>query len=79
MQEVVTDRTEGLAPSKVSELTDAKLQEALECLVEIQYFDEDRRKHQAIAWNALNALAPRLAELAAQDPKAAYDEVMGRD
>lgn len=56
-------------------ITDDNLQKALESLTEIQYFSECEHKHRAWAWNALHALAPELAKLAAENPEAAYDRV----
>ena len=42
-------------------------------LVAIQYFHDCPHKHRAWAWDALNYIAPTLAELAANDPKQAHD------
>nr|WP_192963475.1 hypothetical protein [Pseudomonas fluorescens]CEK42318.1 hypothetical protein PQBR57_0365 [Pseudomonas fluorescens SBW25] len=74
MSQVVIDGIEYVPRAKVPELSDARLKAALEVLTEIQYF---KQTHKAIpqAWNALNALAPELAELAAINPKAAYDRI----
>jgi histidinol dehydrogenase len=51
---------------------------ALGELVSIQYF---REHHKAVAqaWNVLNALAPELAELSANDPRAAWQRIHGSD
>lgn len=69
---VVIDGVEYVPRGTAPEVTDAALKAALGHLVAIQYFDEGH-KNRAVAWNALNALAPELAQLAAADPKAAYD------
>lgn len=74
MSQVVIDGIEYVPRAAIPELTDERLKAALEVLTEIQYF---KQTHKAIplAWNALNALAPELAELAAVNPKAAYDRI----
>ena len=59
----------------VPELKDERLRKCLESLTEIQYFSECSHKHRAWAWDALNALAPEIAALSADDPKAAFDRV----
>lgn len=76
MPSVLIDGVEYVPRAEVPPLTDARLQSALEDLVSIQYF---RETHKAIAqaWDVLNALAPELAELAARDPKAAYERMHG--
>lgn len=78
MPNVVIDGIEYVPRAEVPELTDQRLKECLEELVSIQYF---REKHKAIAqsWDALNALAPDLAALAAKDPQAAYERIHGSD
>jgi len=78
MQSVQINGIEYVPRAEVLPLTDARLQRALEELVSIQYF---REKHKAIAqaWNALNALSPELAELAARDPEAAYRRIHGTE
>ncbi len=52
------------------------VEECIRSLVEIQRFPEQTRKHRAWAWDALNALSPEIAKLAAEDPQKAFDEVM---
>lgn len=78
MPTVMIDGIEYIPRAEVPELTDARLKSALEELVAIQYFKET---HKAIpqAWNALHALAPELANLAADNPKAAYDRIHGSE
>jgi hypothetical protein len=60
--------------AEIPELTDERLKLALQGLVSIQYFDESR-KAKAQAWDVLNILAPDLAQLAADNPKAAFDRM----
>lgn len=78
MPKVVIDGIEYVPRAEVPEITDQRLQRALEELVSIQYF---REQHKAIAhaWDALNALAPDLAKLAASDPLAAYERIHGAE
>lgn len=74
MPTVVIDGIEYVPRAEVPELTDGRLKMALEELVSIQYF---RQEHKAIAqaWNVLDALAPELARLAADNPQAAYERM----
>jgi len=74
MPSVFIDGIEYVPRAEIPPLTDERLQLALEELVSIQYF---RETHKAIpqAWNVLNALAPELAKLAADNPKAAFDRI----
>lgn len=76
MPTVIIDGIEYIPRAQVPELTDERLKECLGELISIQYF---REQHKAIAqcWNALNALPPELAELAAKDPRAAYERIHG--
>ena len=73
---VLIDGIEYVPRAEIPELTDDRLQRALEGLVSILYF---REQHKAIAqaWNVLHALAPELAALSAQDPRAAFERVHG--
>jgi len=76
MPTVLIDGVEYVPRAEVPELTDERLKRALEELVSIQYF---REHHKAVAqaWNVLNTLAPELAELAANNPTAAYERIHG--
>ncbi|WP_029308475.1 hypothetical protein [Cupriavidus metallidurans] len=78
MASVLIDGVEYVPRAEVPELTDERLKEALAGLVSIQYF---REHHKAVAqsWNVLRALAPELAELAATDPRAAYERIHGTE
>lgn len=60
--------------AEIPPLTDERLRRALQELTAIQYFNIEH-KNRAVAWDALNALAPELAELASRNPKAAFDRV----
>lgn len=74
MPQVTIDGVEYIPRAEVPELTDQRLMRALQELVSIQYYQE-QHKAVAQAWNVLHALAPELADLAAEDPKAAYDRI----
>lgn len=78
MPRVIIDGIEYVPRAEVPELTDERLQRALEELTSIQYF---RQQHKAIpqAWDALNALSPELAKLASKDPQAAYERIHGTE
>lgn len=79
MPTVLIDGVEYVPRAEVPALTDERLLNALKSLTEIQYFAECRHKHRAWAWEALNALAPELAQLAAESPQAAFDRVRAGD
>lgn len=72
MPHVVIDGVEYVPRASIPPLTDDALHRCLRELVNIQYFRECSHKHRAWAWDALNALAPELAQLAADNPEAAY-------
>lgn len=72
---VLIDDVEYIPKAEVPELVDERLRGCLMSLTEIQYFSEMKHKHRAWAWDALNALAPELASLAADNPEMAYDRV----
>ena len=78
MPKVIIDGIEYVPRAEIPELTDARLQRALEELTSIQYFKE-HHKAVAQAWNVLNALAPELAKMAAEDPQAAYERIHGSE
>lgn len=75
MPKVVIDGVEYIPRAEVPELTDERLRRCLESLTEIQFFSDCPHKHRSWAWNAMNALAPELAELSSKDPQAAFDRV----
>lgn len=74
---VIIDGIEYVPKTEVPVPTDIALQRCIRELVGIQYFSGERHKHRAWAWDALNAIAPNLAEMCAQDAGAAYDAVKG--
>ncbi|WP_338924032.1 hypothetical protein V0M98_38110 (plasmid) [Pseudomonas silesiensis] len=78
MPSVVVDGIKDVPCAEIPELTDERLKDALGELVSILYF---REHHKAVAqaWNVLRALAPELAELAAEDPRAAYQRIHGSE
>ena len=72
---VVIDGIEYVPKTEIPQITDERLKRALESLTEIQYFHECTNKHRAWAWDAINALAPDLAEMSSNSAQAAYDFV----
>lgn len=75
MPTVIIDGVEYVPRAEIPPLADDALTTCLRELVAIQYFRECAHKHRAWAWNALKALAPELADLAAENPKAAFDRL----
>lgn len=73
--QVLIDGVEYIPRAEVPEITDERLQQCLKSLTEIQLFRGETHKHRAWAWDALNALSPELAELASDDPHAAWEQV----
>lgn len=71
---VIIDGIEYVPRAEIPPLTDKRLLKCLQELTSIQYFNQTH-KNRAVAWDALNALSPELAELSAQDPQAAYERV----
>ena len=72
---VVIDGVIYVPQAEVPELTDKRLQDCLETLTEMRYFNQNH-KMKALAWNAINALSPELAKL---DESTAYDRIHGVD
>ena len=79
MAHVIIDGVEYVPRAEVAPITDERIHKALESLTEIQHFYECTNKHRAWAWDAMNALAPELAELSSNDPCAAFERVHGTD
>lgn len=79
MPKVVIDGVEYVPRAEVPEITNESLKQCLQSLTEIQYFRESTHKHRAWAWDALNALSPELAQMAAENPQAAFDRVRDYD
>lgn len=74
---VIIDGVEYVPRCEVKPVTARRLKAALKELTSIQYFCSETHKHRAWAWDALNALAPNLAQL---PPKEAWDFVrMGEE
>jgi hypothetical protein len=67
MTKVTIDGVEYVPRGSIPPLTDERLKAALQELTAIQYFHECTGKHRAWAWDALNALAPELAQLPAKE------------
>jgi len=75
MAKVVIDGVVYVPRADISTPTDSQLMECIRELVSVQYFSGQQHKHRAWAWDALNAIAPELAELCADDPGAAWSRV----
>ena len=69
---VVIDGVEYVPSGTIPPLTDERLAKALVSLTEIQYFSDQKHKHRAWAWDALNALAP---DLAAMEPEITLSKI----
>lgn len=79
MATIIIDGVRYMPEATIPELTDQRLKECLQHLTAIQYFSGETHKHRAWAWDAMNALSPQLAELAAKDPEAAFDRLRPED
>lgn len=75
MTKVVIDGIEYVPKAEIPEITDKRLQECLEVLTEMRYFNQ-HHKMKALAWDAINALSPELAKL---DEDAAYSRIHGEE
>lgn len=73
MTTVVIDGIEYVPKASVEPISDKALQECIRELVSIQYFNDQSHKHRAWAWDALNAIAPNIANLCSQNASAAFD------
>lgn len=71
--DVIIDGVAYVPKAEVPALTDASLKSCLAELTSIQYFPECSNKHRAWAWDAINAIAPDIAELCSNDSQAAFD------
>ncbi len=72
---VIINGIEYVPKADIPKLTDERLQECLEVLTEMRYFNE-KHKMKRLAWNAINALSPELAKL---DEDAAYTRIHGTE
>ncbi|WP_043619399.1 hypothetical protein [Chromobacterium violaceum] len=79
MPTVLIDGVEYVPRAEVPPLTDERMNACLKELASIQYFSDCPHRHRAWAWDAMNALAPELAELAANNPKAAFERIHGSE
>jgi len=70
---VVIDGIEYVPAVEVKPPSDSAVNTAIQELVAMIYFQD--HKPYAHAWDALNALAPNMAELVTLDPRVAYDAV----
>ena len=73
MPKVIIDGIEYVPKAEIPELTDERLLSCLRTLTEMRYHNQNH-KMKALAWNAIHALSPELAEL---DEEAAYDRIHG--
>lgn len=71
--EVIIDGVVYVPKNEVPELTDENLKRCLRELTCIQWFSECDHKHRAWAWDAMNAIAPDIAKLSADNPEVAFD------
>lgn len=76
--EVKINGVEYVPKASIPELTDDRLRQALMHLTEMLYFNQEN-KMLGLALNTLRALAPEMAALANDDPKAAYDRAHAHD
>jgi hypothetical protein len=70
--DVIIDGVVYVPRGEIPPLTDQRLHNALHHLTAIQYFGECTNKHRAWAWDALDALAPDLAQMPAKE---AFDRI----
>lgn len=73
MPHVVIDGIEYIPKAEVPALTDERLQRCLEVLTEMRYFNQNH-KMSALAYDAIKALSPELAEL---EPDVAFERIHG--
>jgi len=69
---VIIDGIEYVPKTEVTPPTDTAINRCIAELVGIQYFHGQTHKHRAYAWDALNAIAPHIAEMCSIDVAAAY-------
>jgi hypothetical protein len=78
MEGVFINGVEYVPKAEIPELTDKRLQDCLEVLTEMRYFNQNH-KMMGLAWNAINALSPELAELSSLSPEKAYERIHGTE
>lgn len=76
--EVKINGVEYVPKASVPELADERLRQAMMHLTEMLHFKQEH-KMRGLALDTLRALAPEMAELAEDDPKAAYDRAHAHD
>lgn len=69
---VVIDGVEYAPKVEFKPPTDKAINGCLKALTEIIYFPECSNKHISWAFDALNSINPELAEIASDDPRAAF-------
>lgn len=69
---VIIDGVEYVPKSEIPLLNDASLNRCIQELVSIQYFSECTNKHRAWAWDALNAIAPDIANMSPDNAYAIF-------
>lgn len=72
---VVIDGIEYVPKASIKPATDEIIQECLEVLTEMRYFNQNH-KMMGLAYNAIKALSPELAEL---EPDIAYSRMHGEE
>jgi hypothetical protein len=73
MTKVIIDGVEYVPKASILPIDDNRIQSFLEVLTEMRYFNQNH-KMKSLAWNAINALSPELAELSEE---AAYERIHG--
>jgi hypothetical protein len=75
MPKVIIDGIEYVPKAEIPELDNERLSNCLMVLTEMRYFNQ-QHKMKSLAWDAINALSPDLAELSEE---AAYKRIHGAD
>lgn len=73
MPSVFIDGIEYVPKAEVHELTDERLKDCLSVLTSMRYFGQSHKMH-CLAYDAIHALSPELAEL---EPDVAYERIHG--
>lgn len=75
MPKVIIDGIEYVPKAEIPEIDNTRLRKCLEVLTEMRYFNQEH-KMKALAWNAINAIAPELAALSEEE---AYERIRVAD
>lgn len=78
MPRVVIDGVEYVPKVEIPPITDESVQECLEVLTSMRYFNE-QHKMKALAYDAIFALSPDLARLANESDTKAYEFIHGTE